>query len=286
MSAAFESFFAGFGPLEWLLWLVGAVALAFFLLPFAAGACVGTVVRFRATFDPAAAQPDGSDAEYEEKYHELLALGFRPCGYVTESTWFTAHHLHRTTRVRKLVSEDGKTYASLYRLGEGGLMLRVAFASLTENGCLVQTAFPGAGISEDSAVTHRTEVPEGTVADVYSHHLNELDAVSAHNGPAQLARLNDVAKADERYSAHFLARCSRAEGLWSVGIAWGQPFAACLIGLALLSSMPWAQLIGWSMVFAALCYAFWVVKVLPFLLRISEQMPDGSEEEAETAAEE
>src|SRR3954454_10402611 len=105
MPALVESFFAGFGPLEWSLWLTGAAALLVILLAFAVSACLGgPLVRFGTSTNPADAQPDGTDPEYAEKYHELLALGFRPCGSVTERTCFWTYKLSRAPRVRKLVS--------------------------------------------------------------------------------------------------------------------------------------------------------------------------------------
>src|SRR5262245_36212407 len=119
MPALVKSFFADFGPLEWLLCGTGAAALLVILLPFAVSTCLGgPLVRFSASNNPAHAEPDGSDPEYAEKYDELLALGFRPCGSVTERVSFWTYKLYKATRVRKLVSADGRTYASLYRLGK------------------------------------------------------------------------------------------------------------------------------------------------------------------------
>src|SRR5688572_8227793 len=116
MSALLESFFAGFGPLEWSLWLAGGAALFVILLPFAVSACVGgPIVRFGVSEDPAAVEPDGTDPEYEDRYAQLLALGFRPCGVVTERVWFWGYKLFKATPVRKMISADGLTSASLYR---------------------------------------------------------------------------------------------------------------------------------------------------------------------------
>lgn len=76
--------FADFGPLDWTLWSIGLAALALLLLPYAASICGLGRVRFRSTEDPALVLPDGTDPDYEEKYQALAALGFRPCGLVTE----------------------------------------------------------------------------------------------------------------------------------------------------------------------------------------------------------
>jgi hypothetical protein len=290
MPALVEAFFADFGPLEWSLWVAGGAALLVILLPFAVSACLGgPLVRFSTSNRPADAEPDGTDPEYAEKYHELLALGFRPCGSVTERVCFWTYKLYKATRVRKLISADGRTCASLYRLGKWGVILRVAFASLTEKGCLVQTAYPGAGLTEHEADSHRTEVPVGTVAEVYAHHLGELEAVSAASGQATAATLADVAKADERYSARFLSGTKATDGLWYPAIGWVVPFVVTLLTLAVVSAAPWSQLIGWALVFAGVSYAVLVVKVMPWLLRICEQLPDpetADEDEVETAGKE
>src|SRR5437868_2207886 len=86
--------------------------------------------------------------------HSVLAFG----GIVRERIWFFQESILRTARVRVLVSDDGLTYAALYRVGPNG-PVRVALDSLTEEGVFVRTAMPGAGIQESTADFHRTEVP-------------------------------------------------------------------------------------------------------------------------------
>lgn len=165
MSDLIRSPLADFGPLDWAIWSAGLAALALLLVPCAVSACGLTRVRFCCTEDPPLVLPDGSDLDYEEKYQELAALGFRPCGMVTERAWFFTCHLFTSTPVRKMVNPDGRTYAALYRLGKWGTTLRVAFSSVTDRKVFLQTATPGVGLAERESDYHRTEVPGGTLAE-------------------------------------------------------------------------------------------------------------------------
>jgi hypothetical protein len=278
MPESFDSLPSGFGPIECLLWLAGAVALAVILSPFLVSACGGTRLRFWATKDPAAVKPDGGDPEYEEAFQELVALGFRPCGVVSERVWFSGHHIRRTAYVRTLVSADGLTFASLYRLGGWGVVLRVSFATLTDRRTLIQTASPGAGLVRREPDYHRTEVPEGELEEVYARHRSEVQAVTAAGGgEAIAASLDEYARADETRSARTVARLGASDLAFLPVFAWGLPFAGCLALLWAASPLDWPQLVGWSLVFAACCYAVAVVKGMPLLLRLCELDPRATE---------
>lgn len=185
------------------------------------------------------------------------------------------HHLFKATPVRHMVGPDGRTFAALCRLGGWGVTLRVAFSSLTDRQVLVQTATPGVGLAEREPDYHRTEVPEGSLAEVFERHLEEVEAVAAEGGgKAAVATLAELA-AIERRSARSLRRIGLGDVAWYPVLGWGVPFLLCWDAFWALSRLPWYQQVGWSMVAAACSYLFFTVKVVPAFLRLCELLPCG-----------
>src|SRR4051812_44328698 len=112
-----------FTAFDVVLWALGWGALLVFVSTFVVTRQGYRFVRYRAYDDVEArrqVQPDGSDADYVDRYEELSRLGFVPAGVVRERVWFFQDSVCHTARVRVLVSDDRLTYAALYRVGTGG----------------------------------------------------------------------------------------------------------------------------------------------------------------------
>lgn len=251
-------------PFNWAeLGTADAVALAVglalavgFLLPLVATALGFRILRFTAIDDPKLAEPDGTDAEYAERVRELVALGFRPAGEVRETTWLYGHEFRKCHRVPFLVSADGTTYAAVYRLGFGpGGMLRTALDTATDAGTLVQTAFPGAGLTTDEPDYHRTEEPWTDAAAALEAHRRHVATVTAEGGgtPARAA-LADLAEIDERTSLRAL-RAIDGTGLAQLlfGVGWLVPFLGAAAILAVGADFGWPRRLAASLLFAAGC---------------------------------
>ena len=69
--------------------------------------------------DPARAEPGGDDPDYERRFREFEALGFRPVGITNEAGWFISplswfrQSLHGTRWMR---TPDGLMLATFHRL--------------------------------------------------------------------------------------------------------------------------------------------------------------------------
>src|SRR5262245_51887863 len=69
--------------------------------------------------DPARAESQAGDPDYERRYQQFRELGFLPAGITSESGWFISPfdwHWRTLQGSRWLVSADGRTFVSFHRL--------------------------------------------------------------------------------------------------------------------------------------------------------------------------
>jgi hypothetical protein len=156
-----------------ILWALAAVATVWAFVPPIVTALglyrsYGTAVE-----DPQAVEPAGDDPEYEQKYHELLALGFAPVGVLTEHFWLFAFHWYKAFPARCLATADRTCYAAVFRFLDG--TVRVRFDTRLDDGFGVRTVM-GEGWTDHDEFWSRTEVAEASVAGLYEHHRHHVEA--------------------------------------------------------------------------------------------------------------
>lgn len=131
--------------------VLGAIALA--LAIWLLGPVVGFFVckqRLEVDVHPGEllARPYPEDTDGLRRYDQWVALGFRPVGWTEEhARFFSPLHWHwRSAQgCRYLVSQDGRTYGSLYRIVDDE-PVRFSAVTLFEDGGSVSTVYPGAGV--------------------------------------------------------------------------------------------------------------------------------------------
>ena len=263
-----------FTPFDVVLWVIGWGALALFIAPFLVTRQGIRIVRYRAFEDVDArreVQPDGSQPDYMDRYEELSRLGFLPAGLVRERVWFFQGDVRRTHWVRVLVSDDGLTYAVLYRLGTNG-PVRVAFDSLTDGGVFVRTAMPGAGIPETTDDFHRTEYPWRSVAELFDDHQRELHQVAERGGGyPRVYSLEERAAVDQKVEKRALHRIDNGDTVWFL-TAWIVTFLVCDGFLWAGAHPSGLRVVGLSLVTAAVVYTGFIVWFGPWLVGLVERL--------------
>jgi hypothetical protein len=89
--------------------------------------------------DPAAVEPSGDDAEYEDLAGQLRRLGFEPVGPRTTTVWFFLHHWHRKFESRVWAARQGDCIALTYKLRDWDPW-RLCFVTAFSDGAIVETA--------------------------------------------------------------------------------------------------------------------------------------------------
>jgi hypothetical protein len=133
--------------------VLGAIALA--LAVWLLGPVVGFFVceqRLEVDVHPGEmlARPYPEDEDGLRRYHQLVELGFRPVGWTEEhARFFSPLHWHwRSAQgCRYLVSQDGRTWTSLYRIVDDEPVRFSAVTYFEDGGC-VSTVCPGAGVDQ------------------------------------------------------------------------------------------------------------------------------------------
>jgi hypothetical protein len=256
-----------FTAFDVVLWVLGWGALFVFLSTFLVTRQGVRIVRYRAFEDVDArrqVQPDGADADYVDRYEELSRLGFLPAGVVRERVWFFQDSVRRTARVRVLVSEDGLTYAALYRVGTGG-PVRVALDSLTDGGVFVRTAMPGAGIPRTESDYHRSEYGWRPVADLFEDHRREQRGIADGGGGAPRAfTLAERAALDEKVEKRSLREIGNGDTVWFL-TAWIVTFLFS-DGFLWSGHRAGPRVVGYSLLTAAIVYVGFTVWLMPWLV--------------------
>jgi hypothetical protein len=262
-----------FTTFDALLWVIGWGALLLFVSTFLITRQGIRIVRYRAFEDVEArreVQPDGNQPDYADRYEELSRLGFLPAGVVRERVWFFQESICRTVRVRVLVSDDGLTYAALYRIGLTG-PVRVAFDSLTDGGVFVRTVMPGAGIPESTHDFHRSEYPWRSVAELLDDHVRELQQVAARGGgQPRVFTLDERAALDQKVETRALRGIDNGDTVWYL-TAW-------IVTFLLFDGFLWSsyttgpRVVGLSLITAGVVYAGFTVFFMPWLIGLMQRL--------------
>jgi hypothetical protein len=163
-----------------------------------------------------------------------------------------------------LVSDDGLTFAALYRVGRGG-PVRVALDSLTDGGVFVRTAMPGAGIPYSESDYHRSEYGWRPLADLLDDHARELQRVAqGGGGHARVFTLDERAAADEKVETRALRAIGNGDTVWFL-TAWIVTFLLC-DGFLWSGLRAGPRVVGLSLLTAAIVYVGFTVWLMPWLI--------------------
>lgn len=75
------------------------------------------------------------EPDYDDAYHQLTALGFRPLGAYRERLWFFYFHWSKSFRTRVFIHPESHCYACVYRLARE--QVRVSFATCFSDESLI-----------------------------------------------------------------------------------------------------------------------------------------------------
>ena len=264
-----------FGMADLILWTVGLAALALFLLPVVLTVTGVRLLRFVPVEDRLAVQPDEADEHYQRLFNELLDLGFQPHGLVHEEGWLWLHHLYKCHTLRMFLSEDGKTFASLYRLGYGGYY-RVCLDTITESGVLIQSAMPGGGVPASEPDFDRAEISWRPVAGLLAAHRWRVEDHAGLYGDRPVkVTLAERTAIDRRVSVRQLRRMGSGFVVWFPLLGWVIPCVAAYGLLGQVDDTEWPRRAGLALVIAGACYVLLTQWALPAVARAIERAEDG-----------
>jgi hypothetical protein len=225
--------------------------------------------------DPRAVEPAGDDPDYAEKYRQLLALGFRPTGLLTEHCRLFAVHWYKPFVLRCLATAEGTCHASLYRLA--GEPVRVKLDTFTSGGLLVRTAMPGVGWEDRDEGWVRFEVPPMSMLGLYSRHQEHVVQVLAETGRSAVpATLWDCAHVDEALERARLRRTGGPPAFLLLPMLFflGPALLALLTGWWLLGAGALPQTAPVAVFFGAGVYYLFVNVLLPAAIRGASAEPN------------
>ena len=176
----------------------------------------------------------GADEEYYRLAEELVRIGFRPFGKTVKRAIFMGHNWARTFRSQKLIASDGLVYATMYRLLPGSPW-RVTFSTVLDGGCLVETAFPGIGLTKFTPENVRTEFGQKDLSAAENRHRHNVKQVAAASGqrPIQVG-LDDLLRIEKKVSRESVSG-GKSE-VFALPLSWLITPAAVFTGLRILVS--------------------------------------------------
>jgi hypothetical protein len=122
-----------------VLWLGAGAVAVWMLLPAVLNALGLTLRRSVIEDNPAAVEPTGDDAEYEDLVGQLRRLGFEPVGRRTTTCWLFLHHWYRKFEARVFAAREGDCIALTYKLRTWDPW-RLCFGTAFSDGAIVETA--------------------------------------------------------------------------------------------------------------------------------------------------
>jgi hypothetical protein len=237
-----------------VLWLgAGAVAL-WMLLPAVLNALGLTFRQSHIEEDPAALEPVGDDAEYEELFDQLRRLGFKPVGRRTTTCWFFLHHWRRTFPSRVFAAREGDAIALAYKLRAWDPW-RLCFVTAFSDGAIVETANQMASFRIDEPDHLRWGLATPDRALLLERHRAACRQFAAE-GSRRVAVLD--AESVNRYSIRHESRWHRKHHRWaglkSVSASLWLPGAGLLLAGELGVTAPYllpVSIIAWGLLWPA-----------------------------------
>ena len=183
-----------------LLWATAVVAAAWILVPGIAFAL--NVGGLRTEVLPDAGPPTlySVDSVFGARLKELAALGFGMAARTIERGRFISpiHWTWESHQAQQwLVSPDGLTHATLYRIAEGE-PARISVVTMFEDGGMVRTSCPGGAAQAATTATYwRFDVLGVDAATLFARHLEHVDMFAQKYGTkAKATTVAEIGAAD------------------------------------------------------------------------------------------
>ncbi len=218
-------------PADIALAVLALAGLAAAALPVVVS-CLGmTIVHYRPVEDPSEFKPAAPDAEFLEIFEDLAAAGFEPLGVIVEECWLFHHHWYKAFRVHALRNRDRTVYASVYRIVPGEPW-RISLETFTDDGAMIRTVMPGAGLDVRMEGSSRREVGQCELIDLVEEHANHVADYTDDTRSAVIAvDLEDRAAIDERLDRAQIRQIGSTHNLYWLAIALFLPAVLAHAGL-------------------------------------------------------
>lgn len=186
--------------LDIFLWLLVGASVIWAFAPPICSIMGFWRVRCTSRDDAQAVLPAGDDPDYESKFQQLSALGFRPVGVITEHYRLFAFHWYKAIDYRFLATDDGMVCAGIYRMLVEPASVRFdSIIDCGERGHNVRTVtLKGAEDGWETRDEYLTRVEKNLpIAKLYEYHQNLVAQISAEKGaPTTPCSIHDLANVD------------------------------------------------------------------------------------------
>ncbi len=218
-----------------VLWLGAGAVAVWMLAPAVLNALGLTMRRSEIEYNPAAVEPAGDDAEYEDLVGQLRRLGFEPVGRRTTTCWLFLHHWRRKFESRVFTARQGDCIAFAYKLWTWD-QWRLCFVTAFSDGAIVETANQMASFRIDEPDRRRwglTTPDRGLLLERHREACRDFAAAGAR----QIAKLpaERVNECSQYHEARYHRRRHRWIGLKMMAVslcclAVGLVLVRCLVG--------------------------------------------------------
>jgi hypothetical protein len=213
-----------------VLYTVALAAAIWALVPAAAFALGLMRLRTRTHPEPARAEPTADDADYARRFGQFAALGYRALGFSVETCWFLnplTWYWRSFSGTRWMAAADGKTLVSFHRhLADEPV--RFGAVTLFDDGGLVRTACPGAGVIYQDGNFLRMEVRGVEPVELLSkHEIHVMAFATEGNRHVKDATLEEVVRIEAEHDVKVL---KQQGNYWDVAAFFVLPAVAAFWG--------------------------------------------------------
>jgi len=224
-------------PPDRVLWAVAIAASVAILLPALLFAIAPVRLRNRVDTDPALAEPSADDPDYQLRFRQFAALGFRPLGRTFETCWFMSPlkpYWRSLQGERWLADREHRTFVSFHRLVRDE-PVRFGVVSYLPGDGVVRTTCPGTTgrvVSDEEALYWRTELRNVEPEALLRRHEASLAELAARRELAPKRMTLEEIAANELFHGKRLVGRSGRSGYSLI--------VSCFLGPALFSSFYWS----------------------------------------------
>lgn len=224
-----------------VLWAVAGLWAAWVFVPVVVSACGGLVYENGGSEDPAAAEPDGTDPDYDRLYGELTRLGYEPLGAGYMRVRFHGYYWGYRTRVwafRSRAADGAYAFLQLSPLLPG--VHQVFFATCWADGGILLTVGGLAEVRVTRDGYAHQEFPTLRAAELDRLHREAADGHrAAGHRPDPDRGLDTLLRATERHAGPAMRAQAAAAGVGDV-VSVFLPLAGLTAGVAVWSGVDWA----------------------------------------------
>lgn len=211
-----------------VLCAVAVAAAIWILVPPAAFALGLMRYRHEVRHEPARAEPTADDPDYARRFGQFAAMGYRALASSRESCWFmmpTRWFWRSFAGLRWMASPDGRTLISFHRL-LADEPVRFGAVTLFDDGGLVRTACPGAGLTYQDGNYLRMELRGVDPAELLSKHEIHVMAFSTEgNRNIKEASLDEVVRIETEQDIKVLTKIG---DYWPIAVFFVLPAVIAL----------------------------------------------------------